>query len=58
MSSIARDKTIKNSYSNISLVEIETISADTNENQTAIEVQKSMFRFESITKEFITGNTA
>lgn len=58
MSSIARDKTSKNSYSNISLVEIETISTDTNENQTAIEVQKSMFRFESITKEFITGNTA
>lgn len=57
MSSIARDKTIKNSYSNISL-EIETISTDTNENQTATEVQKSMFRFESITKEFITGNTA
>lgn len=58
MSSIARDKTIKNSYSNIFLVEIETISTDTNENQTATEVQKSMFRFESITKEFITGNTA
>lgn len=57
MSSIARYKTIKNSYSNISL-EIETISTDTNENQTATEVQKSMFRFESITKEFITGNTA
>lgn len=57
MSSIARDKTIKNSYSNISLVEIETISTDTNENQTVTEVQKSMFRFESITKEFITGNT-
>lgn len=57
MSSIARYKTIKNSYSNISL-EIETILTDTNENQTVAEVQKSMFRFESITKEFITGNTA